>query len=132
MNRDMTVDYTDLLGCKFKIHGRNKEDGFDCYGLAIEVLRRNGIIMPDLWYDDSVFKQREKIHEIASHTFLHRIEKLELNCIIEMNVQGLPRHIGVYIGNGMMIHSMYKVGVVIVPISKYKHSIVGYSKVCNT
>ena len=54
--------YEDLLGVRFKVHGRNKKEGFDCYGLAIEVLRRNGIILKDVFYDnlDVVRDRREE------------------------------------------------------------------------
>ena len=122
-------EYADLIGCKFKIHGRTKEEGLDCYGLAIEVLRRNGITLPDLWYDEETFSCRENLHFTLVENYVEKVEKLEKNCIIEIKIQGLPKHIGVYIGNGKMIHTLESVGVCIVPVSKYKHCIMGYLKV---
>ena len=41
----------DLIGVRFKNHGRSVEEGFDCYGLAIEVSKRLGHNLRDLWYE---------------------------------------------------------------------------------
>ena len=125
------MDYRDLLGTKFKIHGRSKEEGFDCYGLAIEVLRRNGIILKDVFYDTldtRVFLHKE-LHESIPNI---RLEKPEICCIIEIAVYGEPIHIGVYIGNGMMIHTTSRTNVVIEPLAHYKNRILGYYKVSNS
>ena len=37
----MTIQISDLIGIPYKDHGRTAE-GMDCYGLAIEVMRRYG------------------------------------------------------------------------------------------
>ena len=123
--------YRDLLGVKFTVHGRSIQEGFDCYGLAIEVLRRNGIILKDAFYDtlDCRDKVHEKLHESIPN---ERIEKPENCCIIEIEVHGEPWHIGVYIGNGMMIHTTRKTRVVIEPLVHYKNRILGYYKVSNS
>lgn len=49
---DIRID--DLLGVRFRDHGRSKSEGFDCYGLAIEVSRRLGHTLDDLWYMKSL------------------------------------------------------------------------------
>ena len=122
------MDYRDLLGVKFKVHGRSIEEGFDCYGLAIEVLRRNGITMPDVFYKD--LESREVIHDELHSIIPHkRIEKPENYCIIEIAVKEEPIHIAVYIGGGMMIHTTYKTGVIIEPLVRYNKRILGYYKV---
>lgn len=123
-------DYTDLLGVKFKVHGRSKEEGFDCYGLAIEVLRRNGIEMKDEFYSD--LKTRNEVNEgIKRENSYMRIEKPRKNCIIEIAVHGEPLHCAVYIGNGMMIHTTQSTRVVIEPLSRYKSRVLGYYDVSN-
>lgn len=125
------MDYRDLLGVKFKVHGRSKEEGFDCYGLAIEVLKRNGIELKDAFYKD--LENRGDVHEELHASIPHlRIEKPEVCCIIELSVHGEPLHVGVYIGDGMMIHTTKKTRVVIEPLAHYKNRILGYYKVCNS
>ena len=125
------MDYRDLLGTRFKVHGRSKEEGFDCYGLAIEVLRRNGIKLEDAFYDD--LENRCAVHDELHTKISHlRIEKPEECCIIEIAVHGEPIHVGVYIGGGMMIHTTSKTRVVIEPLAHYKNRILGYYRVCNS
>jgi cell wall-associated NlpC family hydrolase len=124
------MDYSDLIGTRFKIHGRSKEEGFDCYGLAIEVLRRNGIKMVDVFYD--TLDNRKEVHDIIHNIIPNqKIDKAEENCIIEIDVRGEPLHIGVYIGNGKFIHTTSRKNVVIEPLRLYKNKIVGYYKVNN-
>ena len=124
------MDYSDLIGTRFKIHGRSKEEGFDCYGLAIEVLRRNGIKMVDVFYD--TLDNRKEVHDIIHNIIPNqKIDKAEENCIIEIDVRGEPLHIGVYIGNGKFIHTTSRKNVVIEPLRLYKNKIVGCYKVNN-
>ena len=120
--------YEDLLGVRFKVHGRNKKEGFDCYGLAIEVLRRNGIILKDVFYDnlDTRAELHNELHASIEH---EKIEKPEIICIIELSVHGEPLNVAVYIGDGMMIHTTSKTRVVIEPLVRYKNRILGYYKV---
>lgn len=119
--------YTDLLGVRFKPHGRNKTEGYDCYGVAIEVLKRNGITMPDVYYS-SLKQDDDWWNDFNSH--FTKIDKPEENCIVEISSYSQKRgHIAVYIGNGMIIHSMIKTGVCIEKLSHYEHKIEGYYRV---
>lgn len=122
--------YKDLLGVRFTPHGRNKEQGFDCYGLAIEVLKRNGITLNDVFYE-----KIENEEEIKRQAFLKtktiKIDKLEKNCIILITVKNEPTHIGIYIGDGLMIHATNNFGVQIEPVRKWYKRIVGLYKVSN-
>lgn len=120
--------YRDLIGVKFTVHGRSIEEGFDCYGLAIEVLRRNGITLPDVFYDN--LDTRKELHEELHASIPHqKIENPEKNCIIEIAVHGEPIHIGVYIGYGLVIHTTYKTGVIIEPLAHFRKRILGCYKV---
>lgn len=59
----MLVSYRDLIGVPYKVHGRSIEDGLDCYGLAIEVLRRNGIRLDDVIYSDNDEDTKSRLYE---------------------------------------------------------------------
>ena len=41
------MDYNDLIGLPFQDEGRGPY-GYDCYGLLVEVYRRNGVILPTI------------------------------------------------------------------------------------
>lgn len=124
------ANYTDLLGCKFKVHGRNKQEGFDCYGLAIEVLKRNGILLPEVPYDclDETHFIRDTFFTSVKY---EKIDKPIENCIIEIQYKGIPNHLAVYIGSGKLIHSCMDCGVRIEPLHRWENRIKGYYKVSN-
>lgn len=122
--------YSDLLGVKFLVHGRSKKEGFDCYGLAMEVLKRNGVFLPDIPYDN--FNQRDEVREnIFNSVTYTKVAKPVLNCIIEIKIKGQPLHVGVYIGEGLFIHSTMDRGVVIEPLHLVARKVEGYYKVTN-
>lgn len=120
------MKYSDLLGVKYTPHGRSIEEGFDCYGLVIEVLKRNNIFLPDLYYASE--KEYLKLSKELKENGV-KINKPELNCIVELEVLGVPKHIAVYIGEGYIIHTT-KV-VVIEQLNHYNKKIKGFWKVCN-
>ena len=124
------MNYRDLIGTRFKVHGRNKQEGFDCYGLAIEVLKRNGITLVDVFYDN--LENRKELHDYLHESIPNeKIDNPVENCIIEIDVKGEPLHIGVYIGDGKFIHTTSRKNVVIEPLRVYKNKIKGYYKVIN-
>ena len=112
------MTYTDLLGVRYTPHGRSVQQGFDCYGLAIEVLRRDGISFPDLY-------------NVGGTLDFARIDKPKNGCIVNLHFGGKYSHIGVYIGDGLMIHTVKSAGVVIEPLSHYEKKIEGFYDVSN-
>lgn len=109
------MDYTDLLGIKYTPHGRSKKEGFDCHGIVIEVLSRNKIRFPD-------------VGEEAKFT---KIDGPEKNCVVNLSFADKFSHIGVCIGDGLMIHTMKESGVIIEPLSHYRYKIRGFYRVDN-
>ena len=119
------VSVRDLIGCPYKVHGRNKDEGFDCLGLDMEVLRRNGIDIPDVNYDnpeeyESVFLQEQNRIEYV------KVEHPVELAIIVFKVRGEPTHTGIYLGNGLFIHSLRKVGVIVEPLHRWEKRVEGY------
>lgn len=121
------MTYTDLLGTRYKVHGRSKQKGFDCYGLVIEVLKRNGIDFPDLYYDS--IKETSSVEKELKAVYCKKLERPEINCVVEITNFNESSHIGVYIGEGLMIHTTSKTNVVIEPLKHYENRIKGYYKV---
>ena len=117
------ININDLLNVRFSNHGRNIKEGFDCYGLAIEVSRRFGHNLIDLWYSEStseMFTQkvdevRNKLGDLVSETK----EQEEGNLIIFSDNKGNMIHIGVILEKGIFIHSSRLNGVKITKLEDY-------------
>ena len=108
--------FKDLLGVKYKDNGRSKE-GCDCYGLAIEVLKRLGIKLED-FINNPIEKKLD----------LKPIQNPEIGCIIWFRKSNVS-HIAVYIGEGLLIHAKRDFGVCIEPLYKYESFVKEYTKV---
>lgn len=110
------IEISDLIGVKFTPHGRTKKEGFDCYGLAIEVLSRVNKRLPDVFYDsvepDANRQTAEHIEDVQNYFNLELITELENYCIILMSRNTRP-HIAVYLGNNKIIHCTETNGVVV-------------------
>lgn len=115
------ADYSDLIGVSFKNHGRDVKTGLDCYGLVMEVFKRNGIELPefDAEFDD-IKKISAIIHDEQVKPIWRRIdndhEDIPVPCLMAIRF-GVPKpyvnHTGVYIGNGKFIHIRENIGVCI-------------------
>lgn len=106
--------YNDLIGIPFVRGGRTAK-GLDCYGLAMEVFRRNGVEIPeyDVDYTDEV-KINKAINDGAVSERWKKIETPTVPCLLTIRfAQGFVNHVGVYIGNGRFIHTRERVGVCI-------------------
>lgn len=107
----------DLVGVPYRAHGRGM-GGMDCYGLAIEVLRRNGIVLRDVWAEA----------DCGAFVDAVPLPTPEPLCIVEIGM-GNAHHVGVYIGNGRIVHARPDAGVVIEPLSHFSARIRGYYRV---
>lgn len=121
--------YKDLIGIKYKPHGRDKE-GIDCYGLLIEYYRRLGVLFCDIDYEETDIKSNTYIDEVMRKTLpVEKIEKPEKHCIVELKVAGYPSHVGIYIGKGDLLHANRKQGVVIEQMQRWENRIAGFYRV---
>ena len=122
-----SVSLTDLIGCKYKVHGRSKEEGFDCLGLDIEVLRRYGIEIPDVDYENPE-EYEDVFIEMQNKVSYEKVDFPKKLCIIVIKVRGEPTHTGIYLGGGLFIHAT-KTGVRAEPLHRWENRVEGYYKV---
>lgn len=105
----------DLIGIPWKDNGRAL-DGFDCYGLAIEIEKRLGKNLKDVIYNN----HSEELENINVPTLnVEKTEKIEIGNIISMTIKS-ELHIGVIISDKEFIHATRNQGVRISLISNYK------------
>ena len=123
------IPVKDLVGVPYKDHGRGM-GGMDCYGLAIEVLRRAGIILPDVIYPDTEIETNKIVMQTLENGIPNtKLDRPEEGAIVEILVMGQPSHVGVCLGNGLFIHALKKIGVVIEPLDRYRHKTKGFYRV---
>lgn len=98
---------SDLIGVRFTNHGRSIEEGFDCYGLAIEVSKRIGHTLKDLWYEKSCAETfNANANEMIAANDVEETKELKLgNLIVFFNTKGDMVHIGVILDDELFIHS---------------------------
>jgi len=107
--------YKDLIGIPFINNGRDINKGFDCYGLVMEVYRRNGIELPEFYADCTDITSIHDIYVKEKQTpkwiMLNR-KDITAPCLVAIRFNStVVNHTGVYIGNGKFIHTRLKVGV---------------------
>ena len=121
----------DLIGIPYKPHGRD-DSGMDCYGIVIEVLRRKGFSVPDVFYQDTALGTNKTVLQTLENSIPNtKLDGPEEGAVVEIFVMGQPSHAGVCLGDGTFIHALKKTGVVIEPLSRYRHKIKGYCRVNN-
>lgn len=106
------IEYTDLIGKPFMDGGRGP-GGYDCYGIAAEVFRRFGIVLPD--YKIACHDYERIDGEIEKQRPLwirQNPENLPVPCLVVIKFNtAWCNHTGVYIGNGKFIHTRERIGV---------------------
>lgn len=103
----------DLIGIPYGPHGRN-ETKLDCLGLILLIAQRRGTPIPDVWYENS----DPALIALAEKMNVHKLDKCEVGCVIEMNAQG-HLHLGYAIDDKRMIHTTIKDGVCVDDIGTY-------------
>jgi cell wall-associated NlpC family hydrolase len=103
------MDINKYIGIPFKIHGRDF-NGLDCYGLVRLFYKEEfGIELPlFLGYDNTVKSYSEKIDVSRKLLDVVRIDKPEVGSIGLFRYKGFLSHVGVYVGNNMLLHILNK------------------------
>lgn len=104
-----SVEIKDLIGARFKSHGRTVAAGYDCYGLAIEISKRFGHSLPDLWYSKAspeIFSEKaEDVIARLAGVVEETTVKNSGDLIVFFDCNGNMVHIGVMLDEYSFIHA---------------------------
>lgn len=115
-------DVVELIGVPFRYGGRGPDE-YDCYGLVKELLRRDGIEVPDQISSSNVAKaaramQRDLVNWHKS--------ALTAGKVLLFRIDGYGAHVGYYLGDDRFIHTWEDSGgVVIERLSTWEHRLIG-------
>lgn len=124
---DMDFQYDDLIGIPFMDGGRKKQDGLDCWGLAMICFKRQGVELPD--YPIGAMETREIAGMMAGEE--SKWEKLAEplpGClvVIRLDTDVWANHVGVYVGGGRFIHAYSGTGSCLDRVRHWRSRIVGF------
>ena len=94
------LDVRDLIGCPFKARGRDGT-GYDCWGLAMEVHRRRGVILPEFAYSESM--EITVLHELITENknLILELDRPEPYCLVGFSIiPGYEHHVGTVLEDG--------------------------------
>lgn len=115
-------DLTRFLMIPYKKGGRN-ESGADCYGLAMLVCKEYGLDLPD-YKESGVIGGLHGIKstpEIAKENGIVKLEKPVEGCFVRLkNDIGLENHCGIWLADGMILHTSEGIGAIIENIEKWR------------
>ncbi len=127
------MDFQYLLPVPFKDYGRNLS-GLDCWGLAIEVFKKYGIELPDfrVGSGDEFNINALAVMKMRTWPKVENPQNSDIPLIAAIrNNPKMVTHVGVYIGDGKVIHIMKKTGVIIQRIEPFlKPRIAGFFRPC--
>ena len=112
------IEVNDLIGAPYKDHGRDMS-GYDCYGLCIEVARRAGYRLDDVYYEDHHVRLS---NQYAPTLNVHRIQEPKEGALLEMETHTEGRtelHLGVCLNETEFIH-MTRLGCRVNRIGTFK------------
>lgn len=127
-------DYTQYIGIPFVNLGRTKT-GADCWGLVRIILEEQyGIILPELLnYNDALDnKQTSQVIDMNKPLVLgEKVEIPEEGCVVIFRTRGVSAHVGLFIGDNMILHTTRQTGAVTEPLSSHrlKNRIEGFYRV---
>jgi len=126
-------DLSEYIGIPFLSKGRNTS-GIDCYGLTRLVLRNvYGKELPDFYYPDAMDKKniRKLLDQNQPLLAGTETDEPEEGDIAIMKYGGIPCHIGIYVGEGKILHIRVKTDSILerVGSARLKARIAGYYKI---
>jgi cell wall-associated NlpC family hydrolase len=98
------------IGLPFKEHGRDRQEGLDCWGLVRLALQEQyRIQLPSYRFEYKDTKASSEISEIIKREAASGWRKIEkgqedVGDVIVLYMRGAPMHVGLVIGGGYMLH----------------------------
>ena len=123
------MEYEDLVGTPFVDGGRSKDIGLDCWGLAREMFRRQGVDVPD--YHISAMRTAEIAREMTAEEMdWTPLSKPKEGCLVllRLNPDVWANHVGIYLGDGKFIHAYSAAGTCVDRLARWRSRIVGFDK----
>ncbi|SFJ50462.1 NlpC/P60 family protein [Sphingomonas sp. NFR04] len=108
MIAEVVPHYFDLLGLPFE-RGARGPGTFDCYGLAKEMFRRNGVELPDFVSPGSLEEVESLIDREKGRW--RRVPLGTVNSLVTLRVEGLGAHVGYTIARDRYLHTTGATGV---------------------
>jgi len=125
----------DYIGIPFRSQGRDRS-GCDCYGLVRLVLsERFSLTLPMFAKEYADSSDRRVIGPLMERELPllagDQIPNPELGSVAVAYIAGQPLHLGVYVGDGMILHAKRESGVLLERTSSlfFRNRIEGYYRV---
>ena len=121
------MEYEDLVGTPFVDGGRSKDIGLDCWGLAREMFRRQGIDVPD--YHISAMRTAEIAQEMTAEEMdWESLREPQEGCLVLLRLDPnvWANHVGIYLGEGKFIHAYSATGTSIGRLARWRSRVVGF------
>jgi cell wall-associated NlpC family hydrolase len=124
-----------LLSVPFVDGGRDPKSGLDCYGLCRSVASIYGQEFPEFSeaFNDAISRHMAIIDQTVNGQW-EKLGSPEPGCLVVMAIDGdspdVCQHVGMYIGDDHIMHTLAKTGVHIIRTDHkfYKNKIKGYFK----
>jgi cell wall-associated NlpC family hydrolase len=99
----------DYIGIPYKLHGREIEEGLDCWGLVRQVYRRElGIELPSYAdeYTTSVDGEGFQGAKGVEETEWQKVSTPREFDAVWCKIAGIECHTGIFLASGRMLHAM--------------------------
>lgn len=118
------VSVCDLIGTPFDYGGRGP-DAYDCYGLLMELMKKDGITIADFRSTDNISVIAKMMGE---NIYLWRRCEKKPGCGILFRIKGLGAHVGYLLDDGTsFVHTWEgSGGVLIESLADWEHRIMGF------
>jgi len=130
------VNVNHLVGTKFVSGGRDVRKGLDCWGLVMEVFKAHNRTLPDFTVDAFAFSAINALagEEVGSRKWeqVHNPRDWNEPLVVLMRMHpNLITHVGAYIGDNKIIHTMKDTNAVVSKVTALETRIVGYYRLCS-